>query len=146
MKRELSLLVVLILGATNALAEEWESIIKDDDHEVLVDIDSYNVTDNLPYLIAKTIYETPQQFNIPNKKITYTTSIATFQFNCVDPLYRIRSIQLLDKNGKLIETVKISAGLQKINPNTDEFSIGQLTCSVHQMLGETAPPNPEKSK
>ena len=146
MKRELSLLVALILGATNALAEEWESIIKDDDHEVLVDIDSYNVTDNLPYLIAKTIYETPQQFNIPNKKITYTISVATFQFNCVDPLYRIRSIQLLDKKGNLIETVKISGGLQKINPNTDEFSIGQLTCSVHQMLGDTAPPNPEKSK
>jgi hypothetical protein len=146
MKRELCIVVICLLNASHAIAEEWESIIKDDDHEVLVDIDSYNVTDNLPYLIAKTIYENPQQFNIPNKKITYTTSIATFQFNCVDPLYRIRSIQLLDKEGKLVETVKISGGLQKINPNTDEFSIGQLTCSVHQMLGDTAPPNPEKSK
>lgn len=146
MKRELCFLIICLSNASYAIAEEWESIIKDDNHEVLVDIDSYNVTDNLPYLIAKTIYEKPQQFNIPKKKITYLTSVATFQFNCADPLYRIRSIQLLDKDDKLVETVKISGGLQKINPNTDEFSVGQLTCSVHQMLGGTTPENTEKSK
>ncbi len=134
--------MVLLLSTSLTLAEEWESIIKDDDHEVFVDIDSYNVTDGLPYLIARTVYEMPQQFSIPNKKITYSTSIATFQFNCIDPLYRIRSIQLLDKKGNLLDTIKISGGLQKINPNTDEFSIGQLTCSVHQMLSGSAETSP----
>lgn len=145
MKQHLCVLIALSLHISPALAEDWSSIIKDEEHEVFVDIDSYNVTDKLPYLIAKTIYKEPQQFNLPKKKITYTTSIATFQFNCIDPLYRIRSIKLLDKNDQLIEIVKISGGLQKITANSDEFSIGQLTCQVHQMLGGASQPNPAQS-
>ena len=135
MKRKLSMLVVLLLSITDVMAVEWTSIVKDTAHEVFVDIDSYNVSDNHPYLIAKTIYQEPQHFTLPNKKIKYFITVAKFQFNCQPPLYRLRTIKLMNKKNTLIDTIKINGGFQKLATNTDEFSIGQLTCQVHQMLG-----------
>ncbi len=135
MLRRLSVLTLLSLSMTNAIAVEWTSIIKDVDHEVLVDIDSYNVSDGFPYLIAKTIYQKPQTFILPSEETQYLVSIAKLQFNCKKPMYRTRSIQLLDNKQKLIDTIKISSQFKKLEMNTDAFSIGQLTCQVHQMLG-----------
>lgn len=123
------------MSMSNAMAVEWTSIIKDSEHEVFVDIDSYNVSDNLPFLVAKTVYESPQHFTLPDQKTQYSISMAKFQFNCQQPLYRIRTIQLMNKKDVLIDTVKINSGFQTLTANTDEFSIGQLTCQVHQMLG-----------
>ena len=135
MQKKLSLLAVLLLTITDVNAVEWTSIIKDAEHEVLVDIDSYNVAQNYPYLIAKTIYQQPQQFIKPQGKTDYYMSVAKLQFNCKQPQYRMRTIKLMDKKNNLIDTVKINSGFQTIERNTDEFSIGQLTCQVHQMLG-----------
>lgn len=117
------------------MAVEWTSIIQDTKHEVLVDIDSYNVSDNHPYLDAKIIYQTPQTFTLPDHKIEYSISVATFQFNCKQPVYRVRAIQFKTKKNKHIDTIKISSHFKKLEMNTDEFSIGQLTCQVHQMVG-----------
>jgi hypothetical protein len=130
-----SLLTILLLNTGYVIAEEWTSIIKDKDHEVFVDIDSYNVSENLPYLIAKTTYQETQEFKLPKHKIAYRTSIATYQFNCKEPIYRVRSIKLYNEKKLLVDTVKISGGFQSIPDQSDEFSIGQLTCQVHQMLG-----------
>lgn len=135
MRRKLSLLTLLLMPITNVLAVEWTSIIKDAKHEVLVDIDSYNASDDHPYLDAKTIYQAPQTFTLPNGEIEYFTSLAKYQFNCKQPLFRMRTIALMNKKNKPIDTIKISSGYQKLVMETDEFSIGQLTCQVHQMLG-----------
>ena len=120
---------------TNVLAVEWTSIIKDTEHEVWVDIDSYNVSDNHPYLDAKTTYQAPQAFTLPDDKVEYFTSFVRYQFYCKQPLFRVRTITLMSKKNKPIDTIKISSGYQKLVIDTDEFSIGQLTCQVHQMLG-----------
>jgi len=135
MIREVTFIALLALVATNANAEDWTGIIKDDAHEVLVDIDSYNVSQNLPYLTAKTVYQEVQTFSLPSESIQYFTSVTTLQFNCKRPLYRAKMIQLLDKRSKLIDTIKINSGFNQLSKNTDTFAIGQLTCQVHQMLG-----------
>jgi len=135
MSRAFTIIVFMGLSVTNANAEDWTSIIKDDVHEVLVDIDSYNVSQKLPYLTAKTVYKTAQTFDLPRESIEYFTSITILQFNCQRPLYRAKMIQLLNKKNKLIDTIKINSGFSKIPENTDTFAIGQLTCQVHQMIG-----------
>lgn len=133
--KKLSLLTLLLLPLTEAVAKEWTSIIKDAEHEVLVDIDSYNVSDNHPHLDAKIIYQTPQTFTLPDQKVQYSISINKFQYNCLQPIYRLRTIQLITKDKKLIDTIKISGGFNKLTADTDAFHVGQLTCQVHQMTG-----------
>lgn len=135
MHKQLGILAALLFNYSHVMATEWTSIIQDAEHEVFVDIDSYNVSDQLPYLVAKTIYQQPQSFVSANKTIKYAISIATLQYNCEKPVYRMRAIQLLDKKSKPIKTFKINAQFKKLVSNTDAFSIGQLTCQVHQMLG-----------
>jgi hypothetical protein len=139
MHRKLTVLAVLLFSYTEVMAIEWTSIIKDAEHEVYVDIDSYNVSEQLPFLVAKTIYQQPQSFVTANQKIEYFISVSKLQYNCQQPLYRLRTVKLLDKNNKALNAFKINTKFKKIEPNTDTFSIGQLTCQVHQMLGSANP-------
>ncbi len=135
MHKKLGLLTILLFSVTDVMATDWTSIIKDAEHEVYVDIDSYNVSEQSPFLVAKTIYQQPQYFVSANRKIKYFTSITKLQYNCQQPLYRLRSLKLLDQKNQTLNTFKINTGFKKLIANTDEFSIGQLTCQVHQMLG-----------
>lgn len=136
MQPRLRILTILLLCSTSpATAEDWTSIIKNNDYEVLVDIDSYNVEGNTPYITAKTIFESPQTYLVNQKKIPYTISIKNMLFNCAEPVYKTKSIELYDKKNKLVVLEKEVSVFKKIESNTTEFSIGQLTCQVHQMLG-----------
>ncbi len=135
MQRKLSCLALLLLTITDVMAVEWSSIIEDDKHQVLVDIDSYNVTDNYPYLLAKTVYKKPQNFVLHNEKIQYFISIQRLQFNCKQPLYRLRYIELMNQKEKLIKSIKVNSPFKKLLAKTDEIGIGQLTCQVHEMIG-----------
>lgn len=139
MHKRLSVLVALLVTYSNVMATEWTSIIKDAEHEVYVDIDSYNVSEQLPFLVAKTIYQQPQSFVAANQTIVYFISVSKLQYNCQQPLYRLRTIKLLDKNSKPLNAFKMNSNFKKLEPNTDAFSIGQLTCQVHQMLGGANP-------
>jgi hypothetical protein len=121
------------------MATDWTSIIKDAEHEVYVDIDSYNVSEKLPFLVAKTIYQQPQYFIAANVSIQYFISVSKLQYNCQQPLYRLRTIQLLDQKSKPLKAFKMNTAFKKLSANTDEVSIGQLTCQVHQMLGGANP-------
>lgn len=134
MLKKLSLFTLLLLPLTEATAIEWTSIIKDAEHEVLVDIDSYNISNSRPHLDAKIIYQAPQTFTLPDRKVQYSISIAKFQYNCQLQEYRVRTIQLMTKKKRLIDTIKISGGFNKLTADTDAFYIGQLTCQVHQMV------------
>lgn len=136
MQTRLHILPILLLcSASPSMAEDWTSIIKNNNYEVLVDIDSYNVEGNTPYITAKTIFESSQTYLVNQKKIQYATSIKNMLFNCAEPVYKTKSIELYDKNNKLLVLEKEVSVFKKIEANTAEFSIGQLTCQVHQMLG-----------
>jgi len=133
--KKLTVLTLLLMPLTEVTATEWTSIIKDAEHEVLVDIDSYNTSGGYPYLDAKITYYTPQSITLADQTVTYAMRIAKYQFNCTKPLYRMRTMQLMTEQNKTIDTIKISGSFNKLEQNTDAFSIGQLTCQVHQMLG-----------
>ncbi len=139
MRKKLSVLAVLLFSYTEAMATEWTSIIKDAEHEVYVDIDSYNVSEQLPFLVAKTIYQQPQYFVAANQKIKYFISLSKLQYNCQQPLYRLQTIKLFDQKSKPLKAFKTNSNFNKIEADTDEVSIGQLTCQVHQMLGGANP-------
>lgn len=139
MRRKLSVLALLLFSYSEAMATDWTSIIKDAEHEVYVDIDSYNVSEQLPFLVTKTIYQRPQSFVAANQNIQYFISVRKLQYNCEQPLYRLKTIQLLDQKNKPLKAFKMNANFKKLEANTDEISIGQLTCQVHQMLGGANP-------
>jgi hypothetical protein len=136
MQNRLSALITLLLcSISTAMAADWSSIIKNKDAEILVDIDSYNVAGKTPYIIAKTIFVMPQTYSSNNKIIQYSTSIKQMRFNCSEATYKTESIALYDKKNKFLMSEKLVTNFKKIEANSTEFSIGQLTCQVHQMLG-----------
>ena len=126
--------ILLACSIPTAMAIEWTSIIKSKDYEIFVDIDSYNVEGNYPHLISKTIFNSPQTYLLNNKEMQYFITIQNVEFNCNEPLFKMKSIDLYDLNSELLTSKKGSAAFKKINANTHEFAIGQLTCQVHQML------------
>jgi len=127
--------VLLLLCTQDAMAVEWTSIIKDKDQEVFVDIDSYNVEDGYPYISAKTIFNKNQTHVLNKNSINYAYSIKKMQFNCKKPFYKIKTMTFYDQQQSLIGSHQAATDFQSIHPNTNEFSIGQLTCQVHRMLG-----------
>jgi hypothetical protein len=136
MKKRFSVMTVLLLSSiSSAMATEWTSIIKNNDYEVLVDIDSYNVEGNMPYMTTKTIFNKPQTYTLKEKSIQYSARIQSMQFNCVQPQYKTKSIALYDNQNKLLALDKNVSAYKKITANSQAFSIGQLTCQVHSMLG-----------
>lgn len=136
MQTRLHILPILLLClASPAMAEDWSSIVNNNDYEVLVDIDSFNVEGNTPYITAKTMFKSSQIHSLNKKKIQYVTSIKNMLFNCAEPVYKTISIALYDKKNKLLVLEKKASAFKKIGVNTQEFLIGQLTCQVHQMLG-----------
>jgi hypothetical protein len=136
MKKRFSVMTVLLLSSiSSAMATEWTSIIKNNDYEVLVDIDSYNVEGNMPYMTTKTIFNKPQTYTLKEKSIQYSARIQSMQFNCVQPQYKTKSIALYDDQNKLLALDKNVSAYKKITGNSQAFSIGQLTCQVHSMLG-----------
>lgn len=126
--------MLLVCSVPNVMAIEWTSIIKNKDYEIFVDIDSYNVEGSYPYLISKTIFNRPQIYSLNNKDMQYFVTIQNAQFNCDEPLFKVKSIDLYGLNSELLASKKGTAAFKKINANTHEFAIGQLTCQVHQML------------
>ncbi len=125
----------MLCGAANAMATEWTSIIKNDDYEVLVDIDSYNTEANAPYMTSKTIFKQPQTYLLNQKEVQYSTSITNRLFNCREAQYKIQSIALYNQKDQLLVAEKGIHTFKEIAAGSREFSIGQLTCQVHSMLG-----------
>jgi len=134
-----------LLQHKNACAEDWSSIIKKTDYEIFVDIDSYNVSDGLPWITIKTLYKKQQSTQIKvaeknDKKakafpINFFSVMQLQQFNCKSPFFRTKYAHYFQKNGKLIAKDNTLTTFQSIAPNSDVFAVGQLTCQVHQMLG-----------
>ena len=118
-----------------AQAIEWSSIIKSADYEIMVDIDSYKVSAGKPYMTTKTVFKSPQTYLANPKSVQYLTRLDKTQFDCKEPQFRQLSVELLDASEKVLYTDKQANHYQPIPYGSDTFSVGQLTCQVHQMLG-----------
>ncbi len=119
----------------SAQALEWSSIIKTADYEILVDIDSYKVIAGKPYMTTKTVYNTPQTYLANPKSVQYQARLEQTLFNCKQPEFKQLSIALLDAAENTLYRDEQATSFQPIAHGSDTFSIGQLTCQVHQMLG-----------
>lgn len=126
---------LLCFTASNCFATDWTTIIEKENYQIQVDIDSYKVEASLPLMTIKTLYKTAQQHPKDSNTIDYVSSIEKMQFNCQQPYYRILTKQLFDQTDQLVFNKKKATDFKKIEMGTDNFSIGQLTCQVHQMLG-----------
>lgn len=126
---------LLISYSIQSLAEEWSSITKKDGYEIFVDIDSYNQENGWPYMTAKIVYKTPQMVRINTKPMRYITQISQWQFNCKNPVYRTRFSTFYDPKNQAIGKGVPMKDFQTIPAKSAIFSVGQLTCQVHQMVG-----------
>ncbi len=127
---------LLVLIPIQGAAIEWSSIIKKPAYEVFVDIDSYTVLEGKPVMKTKTIFKSAQTHLSDPKSIEYSHRIEATQFDCLKPQYKPLHYKLYDVKDQLLITEQLKSNFQPITSNdSDIFSIGQLTCQVHQMLG-----------
>lgn len=138
-KRKLSIIIlgahILISHSIQLLAEELSSIIKKSAYEILVDIDSYNQENGWPYMTTKTVYKTPQLLPKSALSKTYITQLTQWQFNCKNPVYLTRSSTFYDLKNQVVGHAAPMKNFQAIPAKSDIFSVAQLTCQVHQMVG-----------
>lgn len=134
-KKELLVGAILLSTTINGMAVEWDSIIKKVDYEIFVDIDSYNVANGYPYVFTKTIFKKSQLLTINKKITTYQYEIKNTQFNCKQPQFKVTSIDFYNQKNKLLSSEKFTTTFKTITLGSDEYSVAQLACQVHQMVG-----------
>ncbi|MDI1309352.1 MAG: hypothetical protein PSV17_07950 [Methylotenera sp.] len=134
-KKQLLMGAVLLTISINVMAVEWDSIIKKADYEIFVDIDSYNVANGFPYFLTKTIFKKSQSLTNKKKLMTYQYVVKNTQFNCNQPLYKVTSLDFYSTTNKLLMSEKLMNDFTALKSGTDEYSIAQLACQVHKMLG-----------
>lgn len=135
LKHFLSFTLLVSTQLPTAQAIEWSPIIKNTDYEILVDIDSYKVLAGKPYMTTKTVFKSPQTYLANPKSVQYLTRLEQTQFDCKQPKFKQLSVQLLDASETVLYTDQQASSFQPIPYGSDTFSVGQLTCQVHQMLG-----------
>lgn len=134
-KKQLLIAGVLLTNTIHVMAVEWDSIIKKPDYEIFVDIDSYNVANGLPYFLTKTVFKNNQQFANKQKLMSYQYVVKNTQFNCNQPLYKVTSIDFYSSANKLLVAEKLTNDFTPLKSGTDEYSVAQLACQVHKMIG-----------
>lgn len=134
-KKKHLIAALLLCTSTNLWAVEWDSIIKKADYEILVDIDSYDVANGFPYILTKTVFKMPQTFTSNQKKLNFQYQIKSTQFNCRQPLFKTTTIDLYSRQHKWLGSEKIVSEFKPIIVGSDEFSVAQLVCQVHKMVG-----------
>jgi hypothetical protein len=119
--------------SNHGFAADWATIKKAKDYELLVDMDSYNETNYLPFITAKTVYKYPKNRLLNSKKIIYLEEHSTTQFNCKLQLYKTLEIRYF-KN-KLLATTNPLSSFQPLKRGSDHEATASLVCQVHKMLG-----------
>lgn len=125
--------ILILCTGSPSFAADWDLIKKTEDYEFLVDMDSYNETNNLPYISTKTVYMQPKNGLINNKKITYLEEHSTTQFNC--KLQQYKTLETHYFKNKLLFTNKPISTFQPLKPGSDYATIASLVCQVHKILG-----------
>lgn len=125
----------LLTISSHVLAVEWDSIIKKADYEIFVDIDSYNVVNGFPYFFTKTIFKKSRIITSNKKLISYQYVIKNTQFNCKQALFKVTSMNFYSPQNKLLMSDKLTAEFKPTLAGSDEYSVAELACQVHQMVG-----------
>lgn len=126
---------LLLCTSSQIYAADWESIKKTNDYELFVDMDSYNVSDGLPLITAKTVFIHPKSIVLSNKKIVFIKELSAKQFNCKLQSYKQLETRFLNKKNVLIWSEKGVKSFEPLETNSNNATISSLVCQVHKMLG-----------
>lgn len=126
---------MFVSAGIQVFAADWASIIQEKESEILVDMDSYNEKNGIPYINTKTIYLKSQNHVKNAQNLKYSESHSTSQFNCATQTYKKNSIRLYDSNKKLLLSENGDALFKPIVAGSKDAQIGRLVCQVHKMVG-----------
>jgi len=134
------LLPLILCGSIfEASAADWTSISKTKQAEVMVDMDSYNETDGLPYISTKTLFVQPQNYRKNTLKFSYRESHTTSQFNCTQHTVKHSATQFFDQNNnlnkKLVGNEKGDDVFKPVVIGSKDAALESLVCQVHKMVG-----------
>ena len=128
------LAAILCCGSLQVIAADWTSISKTKHAKILVDMDSYNETDGLPYISTKTLFIQPQNYRKNGLKFSYKESHSTSQFNCTEHTVKNSTTQFFTQQ-KLVGSEKGDNAFKPIIAGSKEASLESLVCQVHKMVG-----------
>ena len=129
------LAAILCCSSIQAISADWTSINKTKQAEMLVDMDSYNETDGLPYISTKTLFVQPQNYRKNVVKFSYKESHTTSQFNCTEHTVNNSATQFFDVNKKLVGNEKGDAFFKPVVAGSKDAALESLVCQVHKMVG-----------
>jgi len=129
------LAATLCCSSIQAIAADWTLISKTKQAEMLVDMDSYNEKDGLPYISTKTLFVKPQNNSKNALKFSYKESHTTSQFNCTEHTVKNSATQFFDANKKLVGNEKGDAFFKPVIAGSKDAALESLVCQVHKMVG-----------
>ena len=129
------LAATLCCNSLQAIAADWTSINKTKQAEMLVDMDSYNETDGLPYISTKTLFTQPQNYRNNSLKFSYRESHSTSQFNCTQHTVKNSVKQFVDVTKKLVGSEKGDDSFKPVVAGSKDAALESLVCQVHKMVG-----------
>jgi hypothetical protein len=127
--------ILLFCSSADIYAADWASIKKTKDYELLVDMDSYNVSQGLPFITAKKRFNSPKKIAFNGYAQLYIEEQAKKLFNCKLQSYRVLETSYFKKKNILIGTEKGVNSFIKLKPASDDATTANLVCQVHKMLG-----------
>jgi hypothetical protein len=134
--RYLNTVIVLSLCTSiEANAADWTPIKKNKAYELLVDMDSYNESEGLPFITAKTVFNGSKNFELNGKKGSYIEEHSTSQFNCKLHTYKVLETHFYKPKNKLVGNQKGFKLFKPLENGSDNASIASLVCQVHKMVG-----------
>jgi hypothetical protein len=116
-------------------AADWETIITTKTYTLLVDLDTYNEDNGLPFITSNTRYKTTQPFKTKTAQFSYTEKHTTTQFDCQAQTYRSLKTVYYGQDRRIKGQANAQATFQAIPPKSSIAGLASLVCQVHLMVG-----------
>ncbi len=120
---------------SSAHAVDWSNVIKNQDANIAVDMDSYDEAKGYPSIITKTRFTKPQTIDVNAKKVIYIEQRAMPQFNCNTHQIKTPTIDMFDKHGKKVTTDTSKNLFTPVMAGSVDAQLESLVCQVHKMVG-----------
>ncbi|MCB5187776.1 hypothetical protein LG200_07120 [Methylobacillus caricis] len=120
----LILIFTILLFPVFAWAVEWESLVKTQDSELFVDLDSYDEHDAYSSIMAKVTANPPKTGNQADGMKQVVTKQMILEFDCKRHSYRALGTSFYGTN----------EGFLPLSRDKDTKTIASLVCQVRQMV------------
>jgi hypothetical protein len=127
--------MLCLLTAFDALAVDWSSVIKTQDTEVLVDMDSYSSAAGLPYISTQSKFKTEQTYYHQQTTWLYLRKTSRAQFNCAQHTVRNLAVTFYSASNQRLGREKENKTFEKVDPGSVNQQLESLVCQVYKMVG-----------